>query len=468
MHRRPIAALALSIVALTAALCLPGSAAAQGGGFQETFDDAALAGWEHPPAVTVADGALQVGPGGFALHYGDWADITLSVRVRFSGEGAAVVRYCFRDQSRYVLLLRGDAIALEREQGQVRTPLASAPAGIQPDTWALVKVVVSGGRHEVYVDDGLRLTATDPQPLPAGAILLATEGAANAVFDDLDVRGTPVGGAPAGEPEPTPAGGAPLGEAGPTPGDEPAAAPASARSVTTPTPAAGPQDLPGGLIAEFFASQASKLELTTFLVNLVLAAACAYVLGLVYIQWGASLSNRRRFAASFLLVTITTTFIIMVVRSSVALSLGLVGALSIVRFRAAVKEPEELAYLFLAVGIGIGLGDNQRLITLLALALAIAVIGLRRVLRRPEADVNLHLAVASRDPQKVELDQIVAALRPHVARMRLLRFDETRELLEAGFLVEFGRMESADEARKALRALSDSLEITFTDNKGIW
>ena len=51
-----------------------------------------------------------------------------------------------------------------------------------------------------------------------------------------------------------------------------------------------------------------------------------------------------------------------------ALSLGLVGALSIVRFRTAIKEPEELAFLFFAIGLGIGLGDNQRLITLLALA----------------------------------------------------------------------------------------------------
>ena len=52
----------------------------------------------------------------------------------------------------------------------------------------------------------------------------------------------------------------------------------------------------------------------------------------------------------------TTMLIITVVKSSLALSLGLVGALSIVRFRAAIKEPEELAYLFLTIAIGLALG----------------------------------------------------------------------------------------------------------------
>ena len=122
-------------------------------------------------------------------------------------------------------------------------------------------------------------------------------------------------------------------------------------------------------------SQASPTELSTFVINLALAVLLSYILSLVYIHWGSSLSNRRRFAANFMLITVTTTFIILVVRSSVALSLGLVGALSIVRFRAAIKEPEELAYLFFAIGIGIGLGDNQRLITVLAMVAAILILG---------------------------------------------------------------------------------------------
>jgi len=55
--------------------------------------------------------------------------------------------------------------------------------------------------------------------------------------------------------------------------------------------------------------------------------------------------------------------VITVVKSSLALSLGLVGALSIVRFRTPIKEPEELGYIFLTIAIGLGFGANLGLVT---------------------------------------------------------------------------------------------------------
>src|SRR5687768_8190289 len=87
-----------------------------------------------------------------------------------------------------------------------------------------------------------------------------------------------------------------------------------------------------------------------FFVNMLLAAVLTYTLSLFYIRFGTAMSNRRKFARNFMLLALTTMMIIHIVQTSVALSLGLVGALSIVRFRAAIKEPEELAYLFLNVG----------------------------------------------------------------------------------------------------------------------
>ncbi|MBN1667904.1 MAG: hypothetical protein JW862_12485, partial [Anaerolineales bacterium] len=140
----------------------------------------------------------------------------------------------------------------------------------------------------------------------------------------------------------------------------------------------------------------------------------------------------------------------------------------IIRFRTAIKEPEELAFLFFAIGIGIGLGDNQRLITLLALAAGIGLTGLRHLLHRPQADVNLHLTITSPNPLQVNLEQITAALEPHTAKLKLLRLDETPVDLEAAFLVEFRRASDLNQARAALRGLSENLEITFMDNKGLW
>jgi uncharacterized membrane protein YhiD involved in acid resistance len=221
-------------------------------------------------------------------------------------------------------------------------------------------------------------------------------------------------------------------------------------------------------VQEFFSSQASQIELTTFGINLLLAVLAAFILGRVYIHWGASLSNRRAFAANFMLMTVTTTFIIMVVRSSVALSLGLVGALSIVRFRAAVKEPEELAYLFLTIGVGIGLGDNQRLLTLVTLVITIMVLGAMHLLRSSKADANLHLNIASRGESKLTLAQVMSSLELHTRKLKLLRLDENTEVMEASFLVEFRQLDDLNQATVALRNLSPGIEISFLDNKGIW
>ena len=137
------------------------------------------------------------------------------------------------------------------------------------------------------------------------------------------------------------------------------------------------------------------------------------------------------------------------------------------RFRAAIKEPEELAYLFLAIGIGIGLGDNQRLITVLALAIVIVVIGISRIFRGRGADFNLHLTVSSGNPGKVPLESITQTLKNHAAQSRLMRLDENKTAIEASYLVEFRNNAQFESAKNALQALSDEIEITFLDNKGV-
>jgi hypothetical protein len=72
----------------------------------------------------------------------------------------------------------------------------------------------------------------------------------------------------------------------------------------------------------------------------------------------------------FPLLTMVTIAVISVVKSSLSLSLGLVGALSIVRFRAAIRDPEELVYLFLCIGIGLSLGAAQPWLAVVLVAAA--------------------------------------------------------------------------------------------------
>jgi hypothetical protein len=129
---------------------------------------------------------------------------------------------------------------------------------------------------------------------------------------------------------------------------------------------------------DFLTNQSVQVDLPSFALNIALAALMAWILGRVYVRFGETLSNRQQFGRNFVLIAMTTVLIISVVKSSLALSLGLVGALSIVRFRAAIKEPEELAYLFLNIAIGLGLGADQRVVTIVAFVVIVALISLVR------------------------------------------------------------------------------------------
>ena len=140
---------------------------------------------------------------------------------------------------------------------------------------------------------------------------------------------------------------------------------------------------------EFLSTQSYQIPLGGFIVNLVLATILSLLIGFIYIRYGTALSNRRAFARNFLLVAVTVMFIITVVKSSLALSLGLVGALSIVRFRTAVKDPEELAFILIAIAIGLGLGADQRAISIVATLFVIGLVIARyRYSRRTPARMS--------------------------------------------------------------------------------
>lgn len=104
-------------------------------------------------------------------------------------------------------------------------------------------------------------------------------------------------------------------------------------------------------------------EITSITVIVALAIACAMALYifLVYRIMTRKTFYSKSFNISLAGITVITTAIILTMQSSVVLSLGMVGALSIIRFRTAIKEPMDLMFLFWSIGVGIicGAGLSQ-------------------------------------------------------------------------------------------------------------
>lgn len=173
-------------------------------------------------------------------------------------------------------------------------------------------------------------------------------------------------------------------------------------------------------------------ELTMVLncaVNMLMGGALALYIGELYKRLGTSISNRDNFSGVFPMLTMVTVVIIFVVKSSLALSLGLVGALSIVRFRAAIKTSEELVYLFLCIGVGLALGAEHRLLAAVAVVIVTIFVVGRRFLGRSVSRQNLLLTVigdAERFVDTVDTADeanVVEALERLTGGLSIQRFD---------------------------------------------
>ena len=102
----------------------------------------------------------------------------------------------------------------------------------------------------------------------------------------------------------------------------------------------------------------ANISIATILVTLLTAAVCGAVIYLVYRFFNRSVIYNENFNILVILTTIVTSFIIMTISSNVVLSLGMVGALSIVRFRTAIKDPMDTVFMFWSVGEGIAIGTK--------------------------------------------------------------------------------------------------------------
>lgn len=105
-----------------------------------------------------------------------------------------------------------------------------------------------------------------------------------------------------------------------------------------------------------FMERAVEFSIVDTLISLVLAYAIGMFIYFIYKKTYQGVMFSQSFGVSLIALTLISTFIILAVTSNVVLSLGMVGALSIVRFRTAIKDPLDVVYLFWAVGAGIVLG----------------------------------------------------------------------------------------------------------------
>ncbi|MBT8265247.1 MAG: DUF4956 domain-containing protein [Bacteroidia bacterium] len=103
----------------------------------------------------------------------------------------------------------------------------------------------------------------------------------------------------------------------------------------------------------------AEVALGEWIISLVILLVLVTAIKWVYIKRSNTVSNKILFSNTFYAFALAIFLIITSIKASLALSLGLVGALSIVRFRTAIKEPEQLVYLLMIIGVSISLAAQQ-------------------------------------------------------------------------------------------------------------
>lgn len=142
-------------------------------------------------------------------------------------------------------------------------------------------------------------------------------------------------------------------------------------------------------LENIFNQSSNTITIGSFILSIISSYILTSIISKIYKYESNTLSNPQSLSKVLPLLSITTTIIISVVKSSLALSLGLVGALSIVRFRTPIKEPEELTYIFLSIAIGLATGANQYKASFIGVALTIFFIYLPKWLSRKKVKSNL-------------------------------------------------------------------------------
>ena len=105
-----------------------------------------------------------------------------------------------------------------------------------------------------------------------------------------------------------------------------------------------------------FTAELANLTVSRIIVTILTAALCGAVVYLTYRFFYRGVVYSENFNILLVLTTVVTSFIIMTISANIVLSLGMVGALSIVRFRAAVKDPLDIGFLFWGIAAGLTAG----------------------------------------------------------------------------------------------------------------
>ena len=218
-------------------------------------------------------------------------------------------------------------------------------------------------------------------------------------------------------------------------------------------------------------SEVAPLSITSLVINLLVGSILSILLKFHYKRFGSTITNREEFSNVFSFVLLTTVLVISIVKSSLALSLGLVGALSIVRFRTPIKEPEELAYLFISIAAGLGLGANQTIPTIISIILILLLISLLKIRKNSSKEKNMYVSIEYKNFKDQNGSEIAKTIneiiRENINKFDLRRLEVGKNFVEITYLVNIESLNNLEEIIKKIQSKFSDISITYIDQNQV-
>ena len=194
----------------------------------------------------------------------------------------------------------------------------------------------------------------------------------------------------------------------------------------------------------------------------------SFILMYVYKNKANSLSSKIQISMIIPLLSNITFLVILIVKSSLALSLGLVGALSVIRFRTPVKEPEDLAFLFFAIALGIGYGALQIYSTSIIFLILIIIIWFFLSRRNESLGKHFNLMIeCNTDKSQKDFDKILDLLKKNCNEAEMVKIEKQDNSMMLFFKISFDK---TDDLKLLINNLSKEfigIKYSLYENKTV-
>ncbi len=228
-------------------------------------------------------------------------------------------------------------------------------------------------------------------------------------------------------------------------------------------------------LESFILNSAPDISYSNFIVAILFSTFLALIVKFTFIKVARTLNDREYFSDIFVPLAIITTLVITVIKFSLALSLGLVGALSIVRFRAAIKEPEELVYLFFIIGIGLANGANQFLVSTICTFFIVLIIFIKKYFdsknnqeNLSDGSVNVIQIELSNKTQNI--DKIIRVLKTKTIYLKLKSFRVEKDISQYVFWFDVDKKNTNDFIKtiENFKTTEDNISFNVYSRTGIY